>query len=238
MKVIILSYTDYKEKDRIYNAIATDGYISFKVRGGSVNTSPYIWLTNPLTVADVELTSDGRYKYPVMKEALLVSSPIGLDDSLEYLFAIGIIQEVSKNMMTDEEKHLLYNDIQFALEALKNKKDPYMVTLIFLARAIRLSGAGFEVDQCVFCGSKSDIVLFSFPDGGFVCKNCKEDDMVNSLSPNQMHLVRYIFKSPNYSCVGIDRYSLEDKKAVIHAFKEYISDDLGVNLITINSLIN
>lgn len=238
MKVIILSNTDYKEKDRIYNAIAVDGFVSFKVRGGSVNTSPYIWLTNPLTVADVELTSDGRYKYPIMKEATLISSPIGVNDDLEYLFAVGVIQEVSKFMLTDEEKHLLFNDILFAIEALKNKKDPYMVTLIFLARAMKISGSGFEVDHCVFCGSKSDIVLFSFPDGGFVCKNCKEDGMVNSLSANQMHLVRYIFKSPNYSCVGIERFTLDDKKAVVRAFKEYISEDLGVNLITINSLIN
>ena len=237
MKIIVLRSTVYKEKDYIYDAIANDGYLSFKVRGGASNNSKYLWLNNPLTVADVEFIDDGRYKYPVLKEAMLISSPISGIDSFDYLSSVSVVQEVATSMIQDEEKHLLFNDLDSSLTALRNKKDSLLVLLILLAKAMRITGSELEVDKCVYCGATKEIVTFSFAEGGFVCRKCFEKGMENELAPSQMKLIRYAFRAVNYSCVNSEQFSLDDKKVVLRAFKEYIYDFLGVDLKSINYLI-
>lgn len=238
MKIIILNSTVYKEKDLIFDAIADDGYFSFKVRGGASKSSIYLWLNNPLTVAEAEFIDDGRYKYPVLKEADLISSPISGVDSFEYLSAISAVSEIARTMVPDEEKHLLFNDVELATSALRNKKDNILVLLILLAKAMRITGSELEVDSCVYCGATSDIVTFSFAEGGFVCRNCYEQGMEKNLSPSQMKLIRYVFRAVNYSCLKSEQFTSEDKSIVLKRFKDYIYDFLGVSLKAINYLIN
>ena len=237
MKVIILSHTNYKENDLICNAISETDYFSFKAFRAQDNKTDSVWLNNVMTIADIEL-SDRRYKYPTLKEARMISCPLTKTDSLEYMFAIGALTEVANYLLQDDEKHFLFKDLEGAINALENDKDIHMVLLILLAKAISLAGAELEVNQCVFCGSIHEIVAFSFPDGGFVCRNCLDDSSaIANLTPNQMKLIRYAFKAPDYSCVGSDRFTKEDKIVILKCFKEYINDGLGANIKSIDNLL-
>ena len=81
---------------------------------------------------------------------------------------------------------------QEILRKWREGKDRLMAVLIYLARLTRLSGSELEVDKCVFCGDRKEIVAFSFVDGGFVCKNCQSEETVRDLSKDQMLLQNYI----------------------------------------------
>ena len=238
MKIIVLSSSDYKETDKIYSAITEDGYISFTVRGARSAKSKFIWLNNPLTIADIELNNDGRYKYQYLLDAKPLYSPLSNKDSPFYLFFISVITDVIQHMFQDDEKHKMFNDVIGALTALKSEKDPYTVALIFIAKAMKVAGLELEVNKCVYCGTTHDIVAFSFADGGFVCRNCHKDGTPRDLSPEQMRLMRYVSLSPDYSCRGSERYDDSDKKFLLSAFQNYIANVLGVNLDTINFIIN
>ena len=95
MKVIVLSNTKYKENDIIYNAISEEGLVSFKVNGAQSGKSPYLWLNNYLTIADIEF-GDRRFKYPSLKEAKLVSSPLSGNDSLPKLMSLAVLAEATR----------------------------------------------------------------------------------------------------------------------------------------------
>lgn len=238
MKVIVLTNNKYKENDLIYNALSEEGECSFKVCGGQSSKSPYVWLNNPLTIAEVECGTDRRFKYPILKEAKLISSSLTLDNDLNYLCAISVISEIISKCFADGERHILCKDIEESLAALKSNKDRLMVILILLARTAKYTGSELEVDKCVFCGSTKDILAFSFPDGGFVCKKCFESSSATKdLTANQMLLIRYIFKSPNYECRGSEKYTDEDKKVILKCLREYLFDDIGVRLETIAALL-
>lgn len=236
MKIIVLSKTDYKEKDIICDAISETESLSFRLPRANDAKSPYLWMNNPLTIAEVEF-GDKRFKYPPVKEAKLISSPLTREDSLDYLLCLAVIAETAKNIVTDEERYLFFKDIEDALAAMKATKKYLLITLIFLARAIKVAGADLEVDKCVFCGNVRDIVAFSFPDGGFVCRNCYEENMPKDLSPSQMKLIRYLFRAPNYSCQKSEGFSEEDYYAVLKRLRQYIADDLGVYLKSVNALL-
>ena len=83
MKIIVIGYTSYKEKDIIVNAISEDGPISFKARGALGPNSAFAWLTNPLVVAEVSWVENVRYRHQILKEAMYPESPIS-DKVSEY----------------------------------------------------------------------------------------------------------------------------------------------------------
>ncbi len=237
MKVIILSKSNYKEKDCIYSAIGPEGFISFMAKGAQDPKSKYIWLNNPMTVADVEFLQDGRYKHKIINNATLISSPMLSANNYNYLVAINAVTELTRNFLHDEEKYLIYNEVEPVLNALRTGKDHYMVILVYIAKLIKLSGSELEVGKCVRCGSRHDIVKFDFDEGGFLCKNCISEDTVNDLSKEQLFLIRYIFMAKDYSLPECEKFSLEDKKLILSKLNEFADEIVGVKLSSLKELI-
>ena len=238
MKVIIIEKTDYKEKDTIVNAISEEGLISFKVRGSQVPTSHLAWISNPLTIADVEYVENVRYRHQILKTAKLLYSPIK-DTSFERILFLNLVIEVVKKMFADDEKHLLFPVIEQLFESVDQNNDYIINELLFLAMMVRLSGLESEVNQCVVCGSKNDIVAFSFSEGGFICRKCLEADMVLDLNPQQMRWIRYLFNHQWFKDLpASDKIAKADKIALFNKFQEYIFDAIGVKLDTIDEIIN
>ena len=238
MKVIILSKSSYKEKDCIYSAISQEGYISFMAKGAQDPKSKFVWLNNPLTIADVEFLSDGRYKHKVVNNATLISSPMVGATDYGYLASIGVLTEITRNILADEEKHLAFNECEAALNALRAGKDHLMVILIYLAKLIKLSGAELEVDHCIHCGTRENIIAFSFEDGGYICENCQSEDTVKDLNAAQLRLIRFIFKVKEYGSPNIDKLTDDDKKKILTKLKEFVDDIVGVRLNSLDALIN
>lgn len=237
MKVIILSKSNYKEKDCIYSAIGPEGFISFMAKGAQDPKSKYIWLNNPMTVADVEFLQDGRYKHKIINNATLISSPMLSTNNYDYLVAIHAVAELTGKVLPDEEKHLIYNEVEPVLNALRSGKDYCMVILVYFAKLIKLSGAGLEVGKCARCGSKHEIVKFDLDEGGFLCKNCINEDTVLDLSKDQLYLVRYIFMAKDYSLPESEKFSLKDKKTILYILSDFLDGIDGVKLSSLEVLI-
>ena len=238
MRIIVIKKTDYKEKDTIIDAITETGPVSFKVRGSNSSNSHLAWINNPLTVADVEYVENVRYRHQILKNASLVYSPIR-DTSFDRMLFINLIVDVANNMFSRDEQNVLYDLLIELFEFTDKTNDLIISELLFLANAIRLSGFEPEVNRCVSCGSKSDIVAFSFTEGGFICRNCLESDMIIDLNPSQMKWMRYLFNRSNF--VGLPestRMSKEDQVTIFTKIYEYIYESIGIRLGTIKEIIN
>ena len=92
-------------------------------------------------------------------------------------------------------------------------------------------------DKCVFSGSTSDIVAFSFSEGGFVSREYVTEETAQDLTPQQMKLIRYCFKSPNYSCIDTEKYSKADKQVLLSKLKQFIDDMSGAVIRSLDYLI-
>jgi len=228
MKIIVISVTPYKENDAIVNAISEDGAIAFLARGILKPQSKNAGLNTNLVIADIEL-SDGNNKYPILKSSSILSSPIQLNNDLSYLGILMVINEATKTMLQDEEKKLIYPSLIETINTLKKSSDPWMVMLIYLGRIFKYSGYEFEVNKCVFCGSKKEIKTFSFSDGGFVCSHCLEPNTERDLSNDQMLLLRMIINADSFD-VSSPYGSLENKKVIFNKFLEFIADSYGIHL--------
>lgn len=237
MKIIVLSATNYKEKDTIINAISIDGAVSFKVRGGQVSGSPLNWINNPMIIAEAEYVENVRYIHQILKTAKLIYSPFK-DTTLANVCSINLVSEAVMRMLPEDERHIAFNLIEEYFLAAEKLKDPSVAELVFLAKMIKLTGSEPEVEQCVFCGSRSDIVAFSFLEGGFICRNCLSQETQVELTPSQMKWVRYLFKVENFNEVPDGNVlNDDDRTALFSKFHEFIYEGIGIGLESIPFLL-
>lgn len=228
MKIIVLSITQYKEKDGIVDAISENGDITFLAKGIFDPKNKNAALNNSLVTADIEL-QEGNYKYPVLKSSSVIDNPMKLQNDLDYLTSLMLIAEMTKQLLQDEEKTLVFDSLLAAIHALKQVETPWAILLAYTAKILKVSGYEFEVNRCVFCGTTSNIVTFSFNDGGFVCQECLEEDTERDLTKEQMLLIRAAFNVNDISAIKYN-CKKEDALKVLSKFLEFISDSYGITL--------
>lgn len=234
MKIIILSITQYKEKDGIIDAVTEQGVTSFTVKGIFDPKSKFAALNNVMTIADVEF-GDSRYKYPVVKSYTLIESPMRGHNDIFYLGSLMFLNEVTKKMMQDEEKVLMFKHLYAALLSLKGQKEPWMILLIYLANVFKVTGYDFAVTGCVFCQKKTDIRAFSLNDGGFVCGDCLTEDIERTFNKEQMLLIRSAFLANDYAHVS-EYCTAENAIFVLNKFIEFIHENFGIEITSFSLL--
>lgn len=235
MRIITLSITPYKEKDAIINAISEEGEISFLVNGALNIKSKNSALNNQLVIADIEL-KDGNFKYPVLKSSNIIETPLKVKNDYYYLSSLYLLTEATKELLQEDEKQRIFNSLIQAIINLKTAESPWAIVLSYLAKVLKESGYEFAVNNCVFCGAKNDIVTFSFNDGGFVCRNCLEEEMERDLTKNQMLIIRAAFNVKDISEATFN-IGKEDALVVLNKFMDFIKDSYGVTLKSI-ALLN
>ncbi len=234
MKIIVLSIAQYKEKDGIVQALTPEGVCSFTVKGIFDPKNKNTALNNVMTVAEVDAT-DGRYRYPLIKSSTVIHSPVKMGADLTYYAALSFLAETTIKLMQDDEKVSMFKHLEAAIAALKNNSEPWMTLLIYLANTFKATGYEFEVNRCLFCGSKQDIRVFSFQEGGFICGNCLKEGIDDHLNNEQKLLLRSAFLSPDYAHIS-DYCNKENAIAILKSSRDFINDSYGVNIDAINSL--
>ena len=235
MKIIILSVTKYKDKDAIINAISETGYVSLTAKGILDPKCKNHELNNILSIVDVDFI-EGDYKYPIIKRSKILVSPIDLNSDYYMMSTLMLLSESTLHLLEESEYYKVFSSLEQAILSLKAGEDYLKVALIYLARIITISGYQLEFNHCIYCGSKDDIVSFSFAEGGFVCRKCATEDTKNDLSPKQLKLLRATFLVKDYK-IPNSVFNKEDGLYLLNKYGEFIEDGLGYKLNSLK-LIN
>ena len=225
MKVIVLTINPYKEKDAVISAINETEYITFLAKGIRDPKNKNAAINNPLTIADIELM-DGNFKYPILKSSKPIFTPLRLEMDSKYLGTLITLNEMVSYLFPDEEKLKMFKVLEEAVTNLKKKDDWLMTLLIFMSHAMRQGGFELEVNQCVCCGKKKNIVAFSFVEGGFICADCISPETSRDLNKNQMLLLRRIFNSRDFALLGSE-YDFDEAYILLKKFIEFIEEAFG-----------
>ena len=228
MKIIVLSITQYKEKDAIITAVSQSETITFLARGIRDPKSKNAAINNPLMIADIELM-DGDFKYPILKSFKELFVPMKLKMDSTYLGTLLLMNEMMFHFFPDEERPSMFAPLEEGVMALKRTDNWLMTLLVYMSYAMRVGGFELEVNRCVICGKKNRIVAFSFLEGGFICEECANEETERDLSKEQMILLRSIFNSHNYS-ITESSFIKEDAMVLLHKFIEFMQEGFGYRL--------
>lgn len=232
---IVIRVSTFRDFDCMVTLLTEKGLVSFLARGIKKMSSKNAYLVNTFNFVNLTLMN-GKEGF-FLKNGKLLNSFSHTKSDIEKLSALDFIGELTNLFVSKEEAHNVYPYLLKCLELLDENIDPKMVCTLYFAKILKYSGYSLEVNSCQKCHKTHDIVAFSVPDGGFICRDCFNSLNHIKLDPLKLKELRYIY------LVDVDNFKKvifpkEDCLTLIKLLNQFVKDVVQVDLKSINLLEN
>lgn len=227
----VIKTASYKDNDEIITYLSKDGFVVFSAKGVKKPTSKNRSSMTVLAKSKVTLLKTGDSN--ILTESTLLSYPKQSDDYARAACLL-FITELNAKVMS-EENISLYDWLDSLMTNFNEvTASPLTLVLIYFAQLLRYEGYGLDVDKCVICGKKSDIIGISLSDGGFVCRDDLEYESQRK-DPHFLKMFRFCFRcSPND--IGRVKFESKDALSMIYFLASFYEENTGEKLKSINYL--
>lgn len=141
--------------------------------------------------------------------------------------------ELLDRVLQDEETGTFwFKQLKACLQALKEEKDPVVITSLYEMKILQASGYGPQFDECISCNQeRPDEQLFISPRlGGVLCRACKHfDPPAMSVSPKALKLLR-LFAQLDLQRLGNISVSESTRDEIKKLMRAFMDHQLGLNL--------
>lgn len=178
---IVVSAVDYKESSKILNILTkADGIIGVLAKGSKNPKSKIFAVSNILTY--------GVFYLNYYKGSVPSISEVDIIDNFKYIrkdliktnYAIFLL-ELTSQVYKYERVLEIYVLLIEGLKKINDGFDAQIVTNIIELKLLHYLGIKPEVECCVNCKRKEDIVTISSYKGGYLCKNCVVNEPIYQL---------------------------------------------------------
>ena len=183
---IVVSEIDYKESSKIINVLTPDyGIIGFIARGTKQVKNKLSGVTSKLTygffhVNYKEKGLSALIEVDVIDNFKSIRRDIGMMSYALYLL------ELADRVYKHDNDIQIYNLLIASLKKIDEGFNYKVITNIFELKMLDFLGIRPVIDECVNCGSKDDIVTISSYRGGYLCKNCCQNEVITSIKAVQL----------------------------------------------------
>lgn len=196
-KGIVIAENNMGDFDKMVTILTPNGKIGCSARGARRPKSQLMAGTQFLCFGEFMIFK-GTNTYTLNScEPIEVFYNIRTDlDKLEYASNITkMIQEITdENQSTYKILQLYLNTLYVISETNLNLE---FVISIFKLRLMCLLGFTPQIQECVQCREKEELIYFSLKDNGLKCKNCgKIDTSAIEISNSTMQAIKYIIIAP------------------------------------------
>lgn len=186
----ILSSAKYQDKDAIISLLTPEKIYSIRVRGGFDIASKNHSATLIFNKVTIDANKTG--------ETFLSATGVKTLENHTTLYTkilpnlVGqLAGEVSLKVFAVGDS-LPYEYYRMTLDALEKGFDPLTLAFIFACQGIK-AGISPEINECVNCGKKTNLVSFSYDEGGFLCQECAIEANYPTQETNYLKAIRYGF---------------------------------------------
>jgi len=211
---------NYKDSDAIVNVITKNGKKTFKAKGILKVTSKnatscnYFMLSEFITYSKAENSNETLKTSQIVKlfkkpyDDLLVSS--------SYLYMVGLLDKLSDQVNGYELTLKCFNYLEEGIY-------PINVLNYFLKNLTSALGYDTNLNGCINCNAKDNLVSFDFEDGGFICNKCFNESRYEKLPS--------LFLKSIYEFMKNDEFKELNDNQAIRLFKMYnkfLNDVVGI----------
>lgn len=199
---LVINRTPFKESSLMINVLSLDGVFSIYARGGNKTTSENFSSLSILAYSRFEV-QEGRQGGLTLLKGSLYESFSNLENNLEQYLVLDFILEVLGKFHETLTENF-FDTLLFTLRNIKKQLNPYLNISYFLTQFLMINGWIPELNQCVSCGSKVDLISFDYSQGGLICRKCFDEKKMKRI-PNEVLLaLRYLSLVPKEKLISLN----------------------------------
>lgn len=174
----ILSETSYGETSKIVNVWTKKyGVIGIMCKGAKSLKSKNRVSTMRFSYAKFNIyLKQGKLSTLVSADVINPLKKIRSDITL--IGYLSYLTELTEQVIKQNNDSLLFDDFINSILKIEDGLDPLVITNILEIKYLEKLGVLFNLDECVVCGSKNNIVTINADKGGFICFNCLSNEVI------------------------------------------------------------
>ncbi len=174
----ILSETSYGETSKIINVWTKKyGVIGIMCKGAKSLKSKNRVSTMRFSYAKFNIyLKQGKLSTLVSADVINPLKKIRSDITL--IGYLSYLTELTEQVIKQNNDSLLFDDFINSILKIEDGLDPLVITNILEIKYLEKLGVLFNLDECVVCGSKNNIVTINADKGGFICLNCLSNEVI------------------------------------------------------------
>ena len=231
----ILTETPYGETSKIINVFTKDyGIIGIMCKGAKSLKSKNRVSTMRLNYAKLNIY------YKKGKLSTLVSADIlnplkKIKSDIVLISYLNYLAELTNQVIKQSNNLAIYDEFIAAILKIEEGLDPLVITNILEIKYLAELGVLFSLDECVICGSKTNIATIDADKGGFICLNCLTNEVIVDKKVIKMLRMYYYVNIKSISNIKVE----DNIKDVINKFLDmYYERYTGLYLNSKNFLKN
>lgn len=188
---IIISETPYGDNSKIVNVLT-------KERGViGIMCSNVKSIKNPLRTKTLKFTygyfhiNYNENKLSKLVDVDIIDNLTNIKNNIELISYMSYITDLTYQVVKQNNDLDIYEIFINTVIKLNEQKNPLILTNILELKYLDYLGVGLNLDSCIKCGSKKNIVTLDPDEGGYICQNCYTNEHI--LDPKSIKLIRMYY---------------------------------------------
>lgn len=188
---IIISETPYGDNSKIVNVLT-------KERGViGIMCSNVKSIKNPLRTKTLKFTygyfhiNYNENKLSKLVDVDIIDNLTNIKNNIELISYMSYITDLTYQVVKQNNDLDIYDIFINTVIKLNEQKNPLILTNILELKYLDYLGVGLNLDSCIKCGSKKNIVTLDPDEGGYICQNCYTNEHI--LDSKSIKLIRMYY---------------------------------------------
>ena len=190
---IILSETNYSESSKILNVLTKEyGLIGVISKGCRNMKSKLRGVSRKLLYGTIHIYYKANGLSTLIGVDVINSYSKTLMD-LEKISYASFILDLINQVLKQTDSSEIFDLLKDTLNKLEEGLNPIALTNILELKLLDYLGVSPSIDQCTHCGSQKNIVTLSSDAGGYVCKDCYNNEpLVSDKTIKMIRMYYYV----------------------------------------------
>ena len=188
---IIITETPYGDNSKIINVLTKDkGIIGIMCSNVKSIKHPLRTKTLKFTYGYFHINYNEN-KLSKLVDVDIIDNLTNIRGDIELISYMSYITDLTYQVVKQNNDLDIFNIFISTVLKLNEKKNPLILTNILELKYLDYLGVGLNLDSCVKCGSKKNIVTLDPDEGGYICQNCYTNERI--LDPKSIKLIRMYY---------------------------------------------
>ena len=173
---IIIREIPYGETSKIIHVYTNEGVISIMCKGAKTLKSPFRATTLKFTYGRFNIYYKEN-KLSTLSSVDIINPLSKIKNDITLLSYINYITELTIQVLKQTTENI-YEDYINTILKIESGLDPLIMANILEIKYLDYLGVGLNLNSCVSCGSKANIITIDGDRGGYICSKCYQQELI------------------------------------------------------------